>query len=181
LCPPPRNRAVMRPMLLRPPDFLIGASSGFSGSLRVISAKSDVVMKRREGVYGRYFLLGMSLPPSLREALELLDLLTGLEGHDGLEPVLRAAREPAEALDLAAHLDEVHLRDVDVEDRLDGLLDLDAVRLRVHVERVLAVLHGHDGLLRQDRGDDDVVRVHRRASPSNRAASATTRSARSTS
>src|SRR5690554_1170878 len=171
----------MRPLLLRPPDFLIGRSSDFSGSERVISPKSDVVMKRREGVYGRYFLVGMSNPPSLREALELLDLLTGLEGHDGLEPLLRAAGEAAHPLRLAAHLDEVHLRDVDLEDRLDGLLDLHAVGPRVHVERVLAGLHGHYGLLGQDRREDHVVRVHRAASPSNRAASATTRSARSTS
>src|SRR5690606_29130303 len=137
----------MRPLLLRPPDFLIGLSSDFSGSLRVTSPKSEVVMKRREGVYGLYFLVGTVVPPSLREAHELVDLLTGLEGHDGLEPVLRAAGVAAHALNRDALLDVVQLRDVDLEVRHDGFLDLHAVCPIVHVEGVLPGLRGHDSLL----------------------------------
>ncbi len=57
------KREVMRPRLLRPPERGRGARSDFSGFDFVTSAKSDVVMKRREGVYGRYFLVAMcSLP-----------------------------------------------------------------------------------------------------------------------
>ena len=44
----------MRPLLLRPPFFDIGASSVFSGSLLVISLKSDTDMKRRPGDVGLY-------------------------------------------------------------------------------------------------------------------------------
>jgi len=50
LCPPPRKRLVMRPWLLRPPVFLMGAVRLFSGLVLVISEKSATVMKRRDGV-----------------------------------------------------------------------------------------------------------------------------------
>src|SRR5690606_35572027 len=55
----------MRPRLLRPPDFLSGLTSDFSGLVLVSSLKSAVVMVLREGVYGRYFLVAIwshSLP-----------------------------------------------------------------------------------------------------------------------
>src|SRR5690606_5337711 len=155
-----------------PPDFLLGRINDFSGLSLVTSPKSEVVMNRREGVYGRYFLVGMSNPPSLREALELIDLLTWLEGHDCLEAFRGAAGVPPLGLHLGPHLHEVHLRDVDVEDGHDGLLDLHAVGPRMHEERVLAVLHGHHGLLGEDRTEDDVARVHQAASPSTSTASA---------
>src|SRR5690606_9499276 len=112
-----------RPRLLRPPLFFSGRIRDFSGSERVTSAKSDVVIVRREGVYGRYFLVGI-VPPSLREAVELLDALPGLECDDRLEAVGSASLVLALALDLAADLDQVDLGDPDLEDRLDGLLDL---------------------------------------------------------
>ncbi len=40
LAPPPRWREVLRPRALRPPDFFSPSVSDFSGSERVISAKS---------------------------------------------------------------------------------------------------------------------------------------------
>src|SRR5919206_558870 len=52
LAPPPRWRAVLRPRALRPPDFLSPSTSDFSGSSRVISAKSGYVEKRRPGLVG---------------------------------------------------------------------------------------------------------------------------------
>src|SRR5690606_41124124 len=116
----------MRPRLLRPPLFLLGRSRDCSGLVRVTSAKSDVVIVRREGVYGRYFLVGI-VPPSLGEAVELLDALPGLERDDRLEAVGSATLEPALALDLATDTDQVDLGHADLEDRFDGLLDLRAV------------------------------------------------------
>src|SRR6266516_3815035 len=46
LCPPPRHRVVMCPLLLRPPDFVSGSTSERSGSVFVTSAKSETDRKR---------------------------------------------------------------------------------------------------------------------------------------
>src|SRR3954447_15122842 len=54
LCPPPWCRVVMRPALLRPPLLCRGRTSDFSGSDRVISAKSATEEPRRPGVVGLY-------------------------------------------------------------------------------------------------------------------------------
>ena len=62
LCPPPWWRVVMRPRLFRPPFFVIGSSSDFSGSDFVISSKPDVAMKRRPGLVGLYFLSAIRRP-----------------------------------------------------------------------------------------------------------------------
>src|SRR3954462_7043403 len=63
LWPPPWWRVVMRPLLLRPPFFVTGASSDFSGSFLVISAKSETVMKRRPGDVGLYLRTAISVQP----------------------------------------------------------------------------------------------------------------------
>src|SRR5690606_41465335 len=123
----------MRPRLLRPPLFLIGRSRDFSGLVRVTSAKSDVVIVRREGVYGRYFLVGI-VPPSLGEAVELLDALPGLECDDRLEAVGCATLILALALDLAADVHPVDLGDTDLDDRPDCFVDPGAVGLTLPVE-----------------------------------------------
>jgi hypothetical protein len=52
LAPPPRCRVVMRPLLLRPADFLSGSVSAFSGLVLVISSKVDTDMPRRPGEVG---------------------------------------------------------------------------------------------------------------------------------
>src|SRR5205085_1110109 len=62
LAPPPRWRDVLRPFELRPPDFLRPSVSDFSGSSRVISAKSGYVTKRRPGEVG--FGLRIGIPYS---------------------------------------------------------------------------------------------------------------------
>jgi hypothetical protein len=51
---------VIRPLLFRPPRFLTGSTRLFSGSDLVTSAKSETVMKRRPGLVGLNFLVGMS-------------------------------------------------------------------------------------------------------------------------
>src|SRR3954449_7055934 len=52
LAPPPRWRDVMRPCVLRPPDFFRPVVSAFSGSDLVTSARSLQVAKRRPGEVG---------------------------------------------------------------------------------------------------------------------------------
>src|SRR5438552_15171578 len=53
LCPPPCQRLVMWPLLLRPPVRRNGSSSDFSGSVFVTSAKSETERNRVPGVIGR--------------------------------------------------------------------------------------------------------------------------------
>src|SRR6266516_1406304 len=53
LCPPLIYRLVMWPLLLRPPVRRSGSSSVFSGSVLVISEKSETERKRVAGVIGR--------------------------------------------------------------------------------------------------------------------------------
>ena len=53
----------MRPFLLRPPDFVIGARSDFSGRSVVISSKSEVVMNQAAFREGARRLAVVSGPP----------------------------------------------------------------------------------------------------------------------
>src|SRR5919204_5102751 len=53
LCPPPRWREVRWPRLLRPPDFLTGSSSDFSGVSVVISSNPETERNRVPAVMGR--------------------------------------------------------------------------------------------------------------------------------
>src|SRR5258708_40041576 len=59
LAPPPRNRDEIRPSLLRPPERFLPSTSDFSGRSRVISSRETEVVKRRVGVVGLYFFIGM--------------------------------------------------------------------------------------------------------------------------
>src|SRR3954447_21934001 len=102
----------------------------------------------------------------LEVGLEALEDRNGLAGghlHDGLLPGPGAARGDAAALGLGGDLGRAHLDDVDVEQRLDGLLDLRLVRLVVHAERVLVGGREHVALLGDDRADDHLRVVHQEA------------------
>src|SRR3954451_9743817 len=97
------------------------------------------------------------------EALEDRDGLAGGNLHDGLLPGPGAAGGDAAALGLGGDLGGAHLDHVDVEQRLDGLLDLGLVRLVVHAERVLVGGRQHVALLGDDRADDHLRVVHQEA------------------
>src|SRR6478735_12565049 len=62
LAPPPRWREVLRPLELRPPDFLRPSTSDFSGFVLVISAKSAYVAKRRPALVGLCLRIGIDYP-----------------------------------------------------------------------------------------------------------------------
>src|SRR5919198_5083070 len=64
LAPPPRWRDVLRPLELRPPDFLRPSTRDFSGSVFVISAKSAYETKRRPGLVGLGLRIGIVRYPS---------------------------------------------------------------------------------------------------------------------
>src|SRR3954454_18696288 len=76
LCPPPWCRAVILPCTFRPPRLDSGASSDFSGVVRVISAKSDTLAPRRPGVIGLYLRIAMSVVSLADRAAEGLDPVT---------------------------------------------------------------------------------------------------------
>src|ERR1035441_2127514 len=57
--PPPMNRDVVRPLLLRPPVRFLDSTSDFSGRSLVMSSRETTVWKRRVGVVGLYVLIGI--------------------------------------------------------------------------------------------------------------------------
>src|SRR5919202_3711888 len=73
LAPPPRWRAVLRPLALRPPDFVSPSTRVFSGSDFVISPKSGYVAKRRPGLVGLGLRIGMASAPLALEPLQALE------------------------------------------------------------------------------------------------------------
>src|SRR2546421_11910779 len=113
LAPPPRWRDVLRPLTLRPPDFLRPSTSVFSGSDFVISAKSEYVTKRRPGLVGLGLRIGTDL--ALLEPLEAREDRDGValaHLHDRLLPRAGPARRVAAPLGLGldrcgAHVDDL--------------------------------------------------------------------------
>src|SRR5438874_8103293 len=162
LWPPPRYRAVIWPLLLRPPVPRRGSTSDFSGVVFVISPKSDTERNRVAGVTGLNCLMPMS-------ALEHLDRVALFERHDGLLPRRAAAHVAAIALPLGAYHQGPHVRHGHLEQRLDGGADLRLGGLRLHPERVfLAGLERRRGLFGDDRRDDHVVLLRHPRPPASR-------------
>src|SRR5260370_31382230 len=103
-------------------------------------------MKRRRGLVGLYFLIGMALH-ALEEAL---DRLARRQGHDGLLPIgaaaLHAGATAAAQARLAADVDGVdrhHLDLLVVEEALNRLLPLDLVGVEAAAEGVASFPHRH--------------------------------------
>src|SRR2546425_11604521 len=130
LWPPPRYRAVMWPLLLRPPLPLSGSSSDFSGVVFVISSKSETERNRVAGVTG----LNCRMPIS---ALEHRDRITLFEHDDRLFPGWPSPDVPPVGAALGAHDHGTHVGHGDLEQRLDGRPDLRLGRVRMHAKRVL--------------------------------------------
>src|SRR5207302_64249 len=123
--------------------------------------KSDTDRNRVAGVTG----LNCRMPMS---ALEHLDRVALLEGHDRLLPRRPAAHVAAIALPLGAHRQRPHVRYGHLEQRLDGRADLRLGGLCLHAERVLlAGLKRRRGFLGDHRPDDQMVLLrHPRPPPS---------------
>src|SRR4051794_13786840 len=156
----------MRPWLLRPPFLGSGRSSDFSGVVRVISTKSATDEPRRPGVVGLYLRIPMCSQSSISRksrsadrASEDVDALALAEADDRALGRRTAADAHTGAARLALAVHGVHRGDLDVEDLLDGDLDLGLVRVGVHQERVLVEVHQAVALLAHDRADDHVAVV----------------------
>src|SRR6476659_8229314 len=133
LWPPPRKREVMRPKWLRPPVRFIASVRDFSGLLPCDSSeKSGATRPRLPGVVA---LCGRR--PIFLDSLEELDGLTRRDGDDGLLPVGASPHEAAHALLLAAHHRRTDGDDVDVPQLLDGVANLDLVRVARDLEQEL--------------------------------------------
>src|SRR6266480_5053612 len=117
LCPPLMYRLVIWPLLLRPPVRFSGSSSDFSGSVAVISEKSETERKRVAGVIGRNCRMPIS-------ALEHLDGVALFESDDRLLPGRPPAGIAPVRFALGAHDQGPHARHGNLEQCLDRRLDL---------------------------------------------------------
>src|SRR5678816_3724705 len=93
-------------------------------------------------------------------SLDEVDLVAGLELHDGFLPLRPSPLVTSHALELAREGGRADGDDLHVEDRLDGGTDLHLVGVRSHLEghgvEVFLLLHA---LLGHERANDDVARV----------------------
>src|SRR5262249_38379470 len=79
------------------------------------------------------------------------------QGHDRLLHIRTLAKVTAEALGLALEAQGVHGFDLDLEEPLDGSLDLGLARMQRHAERHLVVLRAEGGLLRHHGRTNQIV------------------------
>src|ERR1700753_1725532 len=157
LCPPPWCRAVTRPWTLRPPLLCSGRTSDFSGSLRVISEKSEPLAPRRPGVVGLYLRIPTCVSLTNRAGdVDPVPLGEGDDGALGVDPL--APAEPGTA-PLALPVEGVHAGHLDPEHLLDRLLDLRLVGVGGDHERVLALVEQAVALLRHHRAQQNVPGV----------------------
>src|SRR6185369_550803 len=160
----------MRPLVLRPPLFLIGLSSDFSGEVRVTSSKSNPVMKRRPGEVGLKFLT-----PTVLGLLNLLEQVDGLpvrQRHVGFLPGRPRAEDLAGALLLAEQVRGAHGRNLDGKQRFDGTADLVLRRAARNAEDHLVVLGDERSLFGDQRRLQDLQRICHQPSLSSISASA---------
>src|SRR5260370_36321007 len=149
----------MRPWLLR--RACVGSDSiqVFSGSSVVPSSNPDTDMKRRPGLVGLNFLIGIL---SLDAPEEAFDLLAFAKSHDRLLPIGgvadRAAGPALAAATLATHRYCVHVFDLDARGLvllLEGLLDVGLGSALGDAEGVAALRVELVGPLGDDRPDHD--------------------------
>src|SRR5215213_11233627 len=116
--------------------------------------------------------IGMCASLSLRipcqlDLLEDVDALTWKEGHNRLLPGSFLSVDPASAAPNRArsartlHVHGVDSLDPDIEEFLYGFADLDLVRYRRHLKRVLILLHEVSVLLGDQWPDNDLIDCQR--------------------
>src|SRR5687768_10596191 len=124
-----------------------------SGSERVISLKSWTLAWRRPGLVGLYRLI-----PMTSSGLHVGNGLAFGQGDDGLLPGGATPLEAAESLELARPVHCPDGNDLDVEDLLDGAVNLDLVGVGPNLEGDdIRLLGAARHLLGDQWRDDDLV------------------------
>src|SRR5208282_2461392 len=124
LCPPPRNRLVMWPWLLRPPVLDLPSVRPLTGLPFHRSERSISTVPRRLAVTGLKFLIGMAVRPRLRQHVGEVDRLTRFEPDERLLHVGPHARPALEHPGLALLHQRVDAEHFHAEQPLDRRLDL---------------------------------------------------------
>src|ERR1700744_2794931 len=110
---------------------------------------------RWPGVVGLYVFSAIACVAS--ESGGHVDAVALFEGHDRAFHIRLRTEIAAEHLGLALAHQRVDALDLDVEQLLDGFLDLRLGRLARDLEQNLVVLGGERRLFSHNRGNDDVV------------------------
>src|SRR5271170_5323376 len=125
LCPPPRNRLVIWPWLLRPPEWFLPSVRPLTGLPFHRSERSISTVPRRLAVTGLKFLIGIAvLPRRSRQRVGEVDRLARFELDERLLHIGPHARPALELLGLALLHQRVHAQHLDAEQPLDRRLDL---------------------------------------------------------
>src|SRR5215470_8632402 len=112
LWPPPRNRTVMRPLLLRPPDEILPVVNDFTGAPLWSAERSTKTSWRWPGVVGLYVLSAMVPASRGSESRSHVDAVPFLEGHDCLLHVRQLTAHTAEIADLAFANERIDVLDL---------------------------------------------------------------------
>src|ERR1700676_563495 len=152
LCPPPRKRDDMRPVLLRPPLARLPFTRLFSGVCLVMSSRDTTVWKRRVGV------VGLKLFTAILDLRVLRHLLAGLEAYPGFFPVRAIARKLPAPAQLARRHRGANFRHLYLESRFNRVTDLGLIGIDcdLKAQRAMIVLLS-DALLGHKRTLDYVV------------------------
>src|SRR5947209_8462488 len=123
LLPPPRQRIVMRPVLLRPPLPRSPSVRALTGFPFHNSLRSTMTSWRRDGVVGLNVFSATAQIPSSNPRRHI-DPLTLAKGHDGLFVIGTPAGAAANPLELAHDPDRVHRGHINSEQPFDSSLHL---------------------------------------------------------
>src|SRR5262252_3213793 len=145
----------MRPSLLRPPVLGMPSTRTLTGAPFQRCERSTWTSCLRLGVVGRNVFSAMVAVPL--EAGRHVDGVALDESHDGLLGVAQLSTNALENLALALADDGVHRLDFDVEQNLDGRLDVSLGRGRRDLEDDLVGFGDERRLLGDDRRENDVV------------------------
>src|SRR5919109_1795726 len=151
LWPPPMRELTRWPWLSRPPVLRLPTVSARIGRPLHSSERSTMTSWRCAGVVGLKVLSAMSLDP--RRHVDGVALGQGHHRFLHIRPLADRATEP---LRLAFETQCVHGLDLDLEQALDGGLDLRLARVQRHPERHLVVLRSQRRFFGHHRRADHV-------------------------
>src|SRR5215472_197678 len=154
LLPPPRQRTVIRPVLLRPPLPRSPSVKALTGFPFHNSLRSTVTSCRRDGVVGLKVFNAIASDPRRH-----VDPLSLAERDDRLFVIRTPAEATAKTLELALHPDRIDRFHLYVEQPLDRRLDFALRGGKRHAKDYLVVFGDVRGLFGDHRSPDDIVHL----------------------